>query len=159
MKTKAHHILKDLDGNDLEIVSWSAKYATGISTIDKQHRELVDLTNVLFRACLHMGENIDTAFRTAMSNLVKYVRFHFSDEQTLLKRIGFPGCTEHEKEHDDLIKEILEASKNYGAGKKYVPNYCVRMLKDWIFSHIAVSDLVYSTYVREQKKKGLLTDL
>ena len=160
MKTIINNPIEDhLSTGNYEIITWGAKYATGIKSIDKQHKELVDLTNKLYQACLNRNEDMDTAFRAAMSRLVEYVRYHFSDEQTLLGRIKFPKYMEHKKEHEDLIKEILEASKDYGAGKKFVPNQFVRALKDWVFGHIAVTDMFYAGYVREQKKKGLLTDL
>jgi len=158
MKIKTYPIKNKLDDSK-EIISWGAKYATGIKIIDKQHKELVDLTNKLYHACLNRNEDVDKTFITAMHSLVEYVSFHFSDEQALLKQIKFPQYMEHKKEHEGLIKDILDASKNYGAGHKFVPNHCVRTLKDWIFSHIAVSDMIYASYVKEQKKKGLLTDL
>jgi len=159
MKTKNDPAFDNLSVNNMEIVSWGVKYTTGIASIDKQHKELVDLTNKLYQACLNRNEDVDTAFRTAMSRLVEYVRYHFSDEQVLLERIKFPNHIEHKKAHEDLIKEILEASKNYSAGKKFVPNHFVRTLKDWIFGHIAVSDKIYASYVHDQRQKGLLTDL
>ena len=53
---------------------------------------------------------------------------------------------------------ILEASKEFGMGKKFVAHSFVRTLKDWVFSHIAFSDKLYAAYVTEQKSMGLLTD-
>lgn len=159
MKMKAYAVQGSSSSSSKDIITWGPKYATGVSSIDKQHKELVDLTNKLYHACLNRNEDVDATFRDAMHRLVEYVRFHFSDEEILLKRIQFPDYIEHKKEHEKLILEILDASKNYGAGNKFVPSQCVRTLKDWIFSHIAVSDKVITAYVREQKKKGLLTDL
>jgi len=159
MKTKILPINDNLNADSKEIVSWGPKYATGIIVIDKQHKELVDLTNKLYHACLNRSEDVETAFKSAMHSLVEYVCFHFRDEQELLRQIKFPNYVEHKKEHEDLIKEILEASKNYGAGYKFVPNHCVRTLKDWIFGHIAVTDKTFASYVQDQKRKGFLTDL
>ena len=159
MKVKIDPVIDNIGANSNDIITWENKYATGIISIDKQHKELVDLTNELYHACLHRSETMDETFKTAMHRLVEYVRYHFGDEQTLLERIKFPNYLEHKKEHESLIKNILEASKNYGAGNKFVPNTFVRTLKDWIFSHIAVSDKIYAAYVHEQKRKGFLTDL
>jgi len=159
MKIKGASFADNSTIDNEDIISWGPKYATGIISIDKQHKELVDLTNELYRACLSRNENTDEIFKTALHRLVEYVRYHFSDEQTLLERIKFPNYLEHKKAHENLIKEILEASKSYGAGNKFVPNHFVRTLKDWIFSHIAVSDMIYAGYVQDQKHKGFLTDL
>jgi len=141
-----------------EMVSWSDNYATGIELIDAQHKELVNLTNELFRACLTGREAVKAAFKEAMSRMVDYVNFHFTVEMELLARINYPGLAGHKKQHDELIKKILAASKSFDGGRKFVANKFVRTLKDWIFGHIAISDKKYADYVADQKSKGLLTD-
>jgi len=126
--------------------------------IDAQHKELVNLTNQLYRACLTNREAIKAVFREAMSHMVEYVNFHFTAEMELLARINYPAYAEHKKQHDELVKKILNASKSFDGGRKFVANKFVRTLKDWIFSHIAISDKKYADYIAEQKSKGLLTD-
>lgn len=140
------------------IVIWTEKYATGVEVVDDQHKELVNLTNQLYQACLAGNESADTVFKRAMHRMVEYVRFHFGFEQNLLERANFPMFREHKQEHDKLIRQILDAVKNYEEGKKFVPNQFVRTLKDWVFSHIAVSDKVYAAYIATQRKMGLLSD-
>ena len=152
---QVHNLLND--GNK-EIVTWGESYATGIELIDYQHKELVKLTNQLYQACLAGNEVVEAVFKAAMSKMVDYVRFHFTAELELLKRIDYPDYNSHKKQHDTLVMNILEASKEYGDGKRFTPNNFVRTLKDWVFGHIAVSDKFYAAYVSEQKDKGLLTD-
>ena len=145
-------MVKHADG----IVAWSESYNTGIKLIDNQHKELVNLTNKLYQACLSKdGEEV---FKDTMSNMVDYVRFHFTAELELLERVNYPGLSEHREEHKTLTKNILGAVKDYTDGKKFVPNTFVRTLKDWILGHIAVSDKLYATYIADQKKKGILGD-
>ena len=134
-----------------DIVTWSEAYATGIKLIDDQHKELVNLTNKLYRSCLSKKDA--TVFKETMSSMVDYVRFHFGTELQLLERINYPDLLEHKKQHESLIKSILNAVKDYNDGKKFVPNVFVRTLKDWIFGHIAFSDKLYVTYIVDQKKK------
>lgn len=141
-----------------EIVSWSETYATGIELIDNQHMQLVKLTNELYRGCMSGKETANAAFKDTMSRMVEYVRFHFAAEQKILEAVKYPEYKAHKKLHDTLVMNILEAVKEYEKGVKFVPNQFVRTLKDWIFGHIAVYDKGYSLYIREQKKKGLLTD-
>jgi hemerythrin len=146
--------------NEIDLVTWEDKYVTGIQLIDDQHKELFSLTNELFNACIGRNdyETLDGVFKDTMERMVDYVRFHFSAEQVLLQRINYPEYQEHKKEHDTLVIKILEAVKEYNEGKKLVPNQFVRTLRDWILSHIALSDQLYVSYVTAQKKKGLLGD-
>jgi len=93
-----------------------------------------------------------------MSRMVEYVQFHFSTEEKLLTRINYPGFQEHKKQHEIMVFNILQAVKDFNEGGIFVPNHFARTLKDWIFSHIAVSDKSFAIFIHERRKKGLLTD-
>ena len=144
--------------DDFNFVSWDDKYLLGIPLIDNQHKELIRLTNELHQACLNRNQEVEAVFKGAMSRMVEYVHFHFGAEQELLQKIGYPDYHNHKKQHDSLIRDILLAVKDYSEGKKFVPNHFVRTLKDWIFSHIAVYDKIYASYIADQMKKGLISD-
>jgi hemerythrin-like metal-binding protein len=148
-----------MENKNIEAVIWDEKYTTGIDLIDNQHKELFVLTNDLFKAC-RSGESIlKDMFKETMGRMVEYVRFHFGAEQELLQKINYPEYHDHKKQHDELIRNILEAVKEYNEGKKFVPNHFVRTLRDWIQSHIAIYDKRYALYIAAQKKKGMLTDI
>ncbi|MCL2231316.1 MAG: bacteriohemerythrin [Treponema sp.] len=140
-----------------EIIIWETKYETGIAVIDTQHKQLVNLANELYGACLTKGDHVEAAFRDAMKRMVDYVRFHFDAENKLLAAINYPEATNHKKMHDTLIKNIIDASKEYSEGKKFVPNNFVRTLVDWVFSHIAFYDRQYSLFAVEKLRTGSLT--
>ena len=157
MVVKTDPLLEN-DDDDSIIIAWNDKYSTGIELIDNQHKELVALTNQLYRACLSGEEALGTAFKEAMSSMVNYVRFHFGAEQDLLQRVNYPDYHEHKKQHEILVKQILDTASEFNKGKKFIANKFVRTLRDWVFGHIAVYDKSYAEYVFDQKGKGSLTD-
>jgi hemerythrin len=142
--------------DNLEVVVWDDKYALGIELIDNQHKELFSLTNELFRACLDTEKELQFVFKETMGRMVEYVRFHFGAEQELLQRVKYPDYHEHKKQHDEMVRNILETVKEYNYGKKLVPNQFVRTLRDWILSHIAHYDKLYAAFISSQMKKGLI---
>ena len=146
-----------IDGDQAVLFKWTDTLATGIEIVDNQHKELINLTNELFRACMRGGDVLDIVFKETMGKVVEYVRFHFGFEQGMLQRVKFPNYTEHKGEHDKFIKTVLEETKNYSEGRSFVPNKFVRYLKDWIVSHIAYTDKIYAAYVHDQMKKGLIS--
>jgi hemerythrin-like metal-binding domain len=95
--------------NNTDMVVWDEKYATGIPLIDSQHKELFSLTNELFRACMGDTETLKGVFTETMGRMVDYVRFHFGAEQVMLQKINYPDYQEHKKQHDKLIRDILNA--------------------------------------------------
>jgi len=141
-----------------DIVVWDDKYATGIGVIDAQHKHLLEMTNSLYKACITRDKELETVFKNVMSDMVKYVHFHFDAEINLLHAVKYPDCHNHKMKHDALIKDILAVVKEYHEGKHFVPNRFVRTLRDWILSHIAINDSEYGIFVHEQIKSGKLTE-
>jgi hemerythrin len=140
-------------------IEWDDKFSVGIRAIDDQHKELVRLTNELYQGCLAGDDTAKAYFLVAIHSTVAYVKYHFSSEEKLMKKVNYPQLGEHKREHDAFTKEIIEGAKNFEEGKKFVPNLFVRYLKDWVLSHIAVSDIQYARYIMDLKKKGLLEAL
>ena len=142
----------------MELIVWENKYSVGIEHIDNQHKELFDLTNKLYGACLSGDKELQEAFKKAMGCMVEYVHHHFSVEMEFLKKIKYPEAHNHKLQHDELIKNILSAAKDFNEGKTFVPNNFVRTLKDWIISHIAVYDKEYALYVKDQIRIGNMNE-
>ena len=138
----------------MDFIVWENKYLVGIDQIDTQHKQLFDLTNKLYDACLLGDKELQEIFKTAMGHMVEYVHFHFSAEMEFLRKIKYPDIHNHKLQHDELIKNILSAANDFKEGKTFVPNHFVRMLKDWIISHIAVYDKEYALYVKDQVRIG-----
>ncbi|MDR0629599.1 MAG: bacteriohemerythrin [Treponema sp.] len=134
-------------------IAWKNTYSVGIPKIDEQHQELINLTQRLHEACLSGTEAGRVYFKKAMHDLVNYVTFHFSAEEKLMEKIGFPGLPEHKKEHENFVKKVLEDVKNFEQGKAIVPNSFVRYLRQWILTHIAQTDQEYGIYVMQNQYK------
>lgn len=129
------------------IVEWDNKYSVGVPLIDKQHKELVSITNELFVACVDSsGSGLDSTFQSAVKRAVDYVRTHFKDEEGLQKQSAYPHFTEHKAEHEKFVKELLKFVKAYESGQKFVPNNFVRYLRDWLLEHIAINDRKFAQY-------------
>ncbi|MDR2393402.1 MAG: bacteriohemerythrin [Treponema sp.] len=137
-------------------VVWEERYSVGIPSIDEQHKELLIITNKLYDAC-HEGEEAARAyFKEAIKSAVEYVQFHFTSEERLMERVNFPELATHKVQHSNFVKQVLEEVKNFEHGKSFVPNAFVRFLRDWVLTHIAMSDIKYAEYIKTLKKQGTL---
>jgi hemerythrin len=141
---------------DTNLVAWDDQYLIGIPLIDEQHKKLIDMTNELYLGCLKGDDAAEAYFLKTIHEAVDYVRFHFSTEEKILERIKYPDFTTHKKEHEDFAREIIQQVDAFQKGKKFVPNVFVRYLRDWVLTHIAVSDKLYAKYLLDMKKQGLL---
>lgn len=139
---------------DNELVTWTQRYELGIPLIDQQHKQLVQLTNNLFLACLN-GETTES-FAQAVAEAVDYTKYHFNAEEKLLEQVRYPNIEAHKKEHRDFVNELAQAVQAFKDGKKFVPNNFARYLRDWILTHIAISDKIYADYIFNLKRQNLL---
>jgi hemerythrin len=137
-------------------VVWEDRYSVGIPAIDEQHKELLVLTNKLYDACREGEESARGYFKEVIRSAVEYVQFHFTSEERLMERINFPELATHKVQHTQFVKQVLEEVKNFEQGKTFVPNTFVRYLRDWILTHIAMSDIKYAEYIKTLKKQGTL---
>jgi hemerythrin len=144
---------------ETNLIEWSDRYRIGIPLIDEQHKKLIDMTNTLYMGCLEGDETAEAYFLKTIHDAVDYVRFHFTTEEQLLERINYPDMAAHKKEHENFVREILQQVQAFQEGKKFVPNVFVRYLRDWVLTHIAVSDKLYAVYLVEMKKQGVLFSL
>ncbi|MDR1902392.1 MAG: bacteriohemerythrin [Treponema sp.] len=137
-------------------MEWEDRLSIGIPVIDIQHRRLVEITNKLYEACRQGGRAIRGHFIATLHETVDYTCYHFGTEDKIMQRIRYPEYAAHKKEHDDFIIKVLKQMQDYEDEKIYAPHAMVRYLRDWILSHIAITDLKLGTYLLEMKKTGAL---
>ena len=147
-----------MENDNTPLIKWTDSLLIGIELIDNQHKQLVSLTNELYKACKLGGDELDAVFKETMSRVVEYVRFHFGVEQEMLQRVKFPNYASHKAEHDSFVKTVLETTKEYGNIRRFVPNNFCRFLRDWIVGHIGHLDKIYAAYIVDQMRKGLITN-
>ena len=149
-------------GNEMEnnnIVAWNNSYSVGINLIDDQHRELIKLTNKLYHSCMLSRDNSRAVFMQTIRGAVDYIGYHFSTEEKVMERVGYPDFLVHRVEHADFVKTVLREVDDFQSGKKYVPQNFVYFLRDWVLTHIAVSDKKMGTYLVNLKKQGSLQNM
>ena len=132
----------------MSFVEWEAKYNTGIKTIDQQHKKLVMVTNELFESCAQGTSEANDAFKKILKDVVAYVKEHFSTEEKLMTDYGYPGYSDHKRQHEGFVIKVLEQVSLFEEGKKLVPNQFVRFLREWLLEHIAISDHAYCEFFR-----------
>lgn len=77
---------------------------TGNALIDKEHRELLKAVNDLLDAC-GKGEGRSSVQKTG-AFLSNYVKTHFTHEEQLQQKNGYPGYTAHKAFHEKYKKDL-----------------------------------------------------
>ena len=139
-----------------ELITWDDRFKLDVPIIDDQHKQLVVITNSLHMACLECRDTASRLFILTARDVANYVRYHFSTEERLMTALEYPAIHAHKKQHESFVFEILTRVKQFEEGKKFVPNQFVYYLKDWILSHIALTDKEFADFFINLKQSGKL---
>jgi len=104
---------------DIDFIQWSNKYLIGIKTIDDQHKTLLEMANVMYRAYLNNKHH--EILESSLSKLTEYIKFHFKYEEDLFEKYQYPNKDKHILEHRFFENEISKFSEKYFAGEKEFP--------------------------------------
>jgi hemerythrin len=142
-----------------DFVDWKDRYSIGIPLIDEQHKKLLVMTNKLFLACNYSTDSGKAQFKQTVHDAVAYIKFHFATEEKIMELTAYPGLAAHKKEHTDFVHTVFDDVKAFEQGKPLVPNQFVRFLKDWVLSHIAITDGKMGNFLIGLKKAGKLGNI
>lgn len=129
-------------------IEWSEELSTGIPEMDDQHRQLITLLNQ-FYAAVEQGEREEGIY-TLFRGVDDYTLFHFSAEEQLMERIGYPDLEAHKKTHAMFRQEYRSAMDRHEQGDRKAVRDLVAFLFSWLYTHISKTDKRYGTYARQQ---------
>lgn len=118
-------------------ISWKEEFETGIPEMDRQHMWLVGLINDLY-VSMEFGTSAET--EKVLQGLVEYTKIHFTNEERLQERHGYPDLQTHRKMHDDLLAEALDFRKRFHHGEPGIEANLMWFMKDWLINHIKLQD-------------------
>lgn len=129
-------------------MEWSEEYASTISVIDAQHRQLFRLCNEL-DAELAAGIGKDR-LRTMLVHAGEYASRHFTMEEKYMAESGYPGLVEQQEAHQRFREEfaaMLEELDREGMNRDLAQTLR-RELTDWVRNHVTGLDLEFARYYR-----------
>lgn len=133
-------------------LEWNEKFETGISEVDFQHRNLVNMINNLAKnGSEPPGEARNFAVRITLEQLIDYTVYHFKAEEALMHEAKYAHEQEHHKAHELLKSRALGFAKKIDEGED-VLNDLLAFLKEWLQKHILITDM---QYVADMKAAGL----
>lgn len=125
-------------------VKWGPELDIGMPEINRQHLRLVSLINELHRT-LSEAYGLE-AIKRIVQGLVDYTANHFSYEEELFARFGYPQTASHKEKHGQLVAQVLDFQKRVGRGED-VADELMAFLKSWLVNHIQKSDKEYTQFL------------
>ncbi len=129
----------------MTFLNWTHDLDTGIDWIDEQHQQIVDYINELYEA---REGNDHGQVGEVIEKLADYTVNHFSEEEEMMEAAGYRLTDLHKKVHEKFIAEVTALQKRHNAGQDASEDL-LKMLENWLFSHIRSNDHGYVAIVKE----------
>jgi hemerythrin len=136
-------------------LEWTETLATGITTIDSQHRELFRRINDLVLAIKQ--HRCKSEIDGMIKFLDDYARVHFSEEETHMRETGYGGLEAQRGEHEKYLAALAGLKEQASLPRFQVGSYDLsattnQVVVDWIVGHILKLDMRFAEYL---KSKGM----
>jgi len=122
--------------------AWSDDLATGVPTLDEQHRALFLCVAELETAA---GERTMLSTVHAMQQLSRHAHEHFVEEERLMRMGGYPDIEDHIEEHQDFRQRLFELRRSYLDHD--LSTDLIALLRAWLEDHVHKTDMDYVPYV------------
>ncbi len=120
---------------------WNDKYSVGISIIDGEYKEFIDIINKVIVAKEHNDKPEEV--REVLYEMIKYAINHFATEETRMIKFNFPEYQLHRNEHLDFTDKAVASINKVINGDYQVANEILEYLKRWLVNHIQETDRKY----------------
>ena len=130
----------------MPLMEWTDRMSVGVAQFDNEHKKLVSLINELFDA-VQAGRGRE-ALGKILDELINYTKTHFTNEEHLMQKQGYPNLEAHRKEHEALTKQVIDVQRKYHAGATAMLSMEVMtFLKNWLIKHIQGTDKQYGPFL------------
>jgi hemerythrin-like metal-binding protein len=131
-------------------LTWTVSLATGIKSIDAQHQELFERAN-RFLVALAQPPTADVA-RDSLAYLLRYVQFHFAEEEQHMARLFYPDAEAHRGEHRTFLNRLAAVHNQFESeGDSPAVRLSVdEMLRGYLLDHIGNVDRRFGEYARSR---------
>ena len=136
-------------------LAWSDKFSTDIVSIDRQHQQLLFLSQNLLNVLSSEGSSLAEKQET-FQDLVDHVLAHFAYEERIMRNIGYSNYEQHIVEHNDIRAEIKLMMKDV-MNAEGVDDWkgLVSMVQVWVLRHIVASDIPISNFIQRPDDEDL----
>lgn len=123
-------------------IFWRQSFEVGHELIDRQHRRLFVLGNMLINA-LMMKQSKDD-IELMMSELVDDIGQHFKSEEEVMAGFNVPLSEEHKNIHRVLLAQVQSLQQRFHEGRLSVSELVGFIAYDVVSQHIIKEDLKFA---------------
>ncbi len=134
----------------MESFHWEQYFETGISDVDEQHHELVNIINK-FGDLLAQDSILYTDVEMIFKKLADYTVYHFEDEEAGMIDAGLDNrhLKQHKLEHKQFLEEVTTLYSHISPQNLGTSRHLLEYLINWLAFHILGLDQIMAQQMRD----------
>jgi hemerythrin-like metal-binding protein len=120
------------------LLEWKDKYSVGISAVDHEHKELIDLINRLHKEL--SAKDAKLTVPAFFGDLLQGISSHFALEEKFMRERGYSKFGEHKGDHERLLGEIRDLMDAYEYSEEIDSVELAMRLDAWFSRHFETHD-------------------
>lgn len=131
------------------LFTWSDSLSTGFGDVDLQHKKLINIIGEVNDCLLKTGTEYELGMAKIIKKLSDYTQYHFSEEQSLMRKYDYPGIIPHIEKHDDFVIQLQRQISSLPRENPAEGYQFYRFLGNWLLAHIAKEDHAWAVYIQK----------
>lgn len=128
----------------MSIMVWDQTLDIGVSSMNKEHRDILDAMNKIHDA--HAAGRTGAEINALVAKLGDVCVSHFRDEEKFMEDAGFPGLATHKIIHQSLLADFTKHAGAIKAAGGKANDEFFSFLKRWLIAHIKGIDAKYAAH-------------
>ena len=129
----------------MTFIEWTSEMSVGRANLDEHHRMIIDGLNRVYPLLGTTGR--DAEIREILDTVEDFVLIHFSEEERIMREVGYPGWRQHKIQHDGMSDLVFRLKADLEHGRLPDAEQVFKMLHDWLIRHILGEDRKYMPYL------------
>jgi len=129
----------------MSLIEWTEEFSVGIDEIDMQHRKWISIVNELHDSI--METRGADSLKELIGEMEDYTDFHFSAEEEMLQKAGWPELDRHKRIHFSFKQQVTQLKRDISSGEMVLRSQVMSVIKNWLTDHILKEDREYSEFI------------
>ncbi|MFN3076590.1 MAG: cyclic nucleotide-binding domain-containing protein [Alphaproteobacteria bacterium] len=121
-------------GHEQTDLHWQTQFNLDVPSLDAHHRKILELTNQVLRSITHGRSRSRIA--EDVSSLLDFTRFHFSQEEAMLREANCQDMENHVRHHQQWLKDLEDLQTRFAEEGLLPEENVVQMLRVRTVDHI-----------------------
>lgn len=124
----------------MALIEWRDDFSTGDPAVDHEHKEIVELINVLHKQ-LSTGARSNEEVEDFLGEINLKISTHFALEERIMREANYEEYAAHKDDHEELLDGIREIMIDYDEGAYAdFEDRLARNLNSWFTNHFKTHD-------------------